>query len=334
VASEEPRRRLRDDVVTEKRRTRSRATTSDELTIVEWIRTTREELGPADPDLLVGIGDDCAVLRGEPHQQLLAVDTVVESVHFAAGTRPEDVGHKALARNLSDIAAMGGVARYALVVISCPAEGSRDRIQGIFRGIDALARRWGVRVIGGDLSSSPGPLMVTITVTGRVEERALLRGDAVAGQRILVTGTLGGSRLGHHLSFTPRLAEGRILSTTAGVGAAIDLSDGIARDLGHITRSSRVGAVLDPRTIPLSAAARQQANEDGLTALHHALHDGEDYELLFTADRETARALSSTGLGRTRVTDIGEIVPGPGVWLLGPDGAKTPLEGGHDHFRG
>lgn len=310
--------------------------TTTELDLIEWIRRSRPAHEPVGGDPVrveTGIGDDCAVLSvGGCHHLLLANDMVMEGVHFDLALTSEDrVGWKALASNLSDLAAMGGRPSVAVVAVAAPRDPAARQIRELYHGIDDLARRFGVRVVGGDLSRSPGPLVVTISVLGWCEHPPARRQGARPGDRILVTGRLGGSSLGHHLDFVPRLVEGQRLVAEHGIRTMIDVSDGLARDLAHLATGSGTGAMVDAARVPVSEAARRLAETDGVAALEHALHDGEDFELLFAASPALAeRIREDPHLGE--VSDVGEFRSDPGL-VVRSSGGEKPLEpGGHDHF--
>ena len=286
-------------------------------------------------DVVTGIGDDCAVVRtpGARHDLLLTSDPVIEGVHFPAGTPPRRIGHKLVGRALSDIAAMGGEPAWALIDLVAPGATPARRVEEIYRGAAALAGRHGLAIIGGDTASGP-VLELHVFAVGRVPRgQARLRSGARAGDILYVTGSLGGSIRGRHLSFEPRLAEGQWLRTFA--TAMIDLSDGLATDLGHLAAMSGVGAEIRRDAIPVSAAARQL--RDGRTPLDHALCDGEDFELLFTVPAARRRVFERAWSRRfaLRCTAIGAITPRrSGLRIRGADGQARALTGaGYEHFR-
>jgi thiamine-monophosphate kinase len=273
---------------------------------MRWIRT--RGLPGARPGLVkVGPGDDCAVLAGQGAgwDLLLKTDGVVAGVHFNQRAPAGRVGYKALARPLSDIAASGGEPLAAVVCAALARRHAGRWAREFQKGLARSAGRWRCPVVGGDVSGTPGPTTVAVAVLGRVEKgRALLRSRARLGDRVFVTGELGGSILGRHLAFAPRLAEGRWLSRFKGVGGAIDVSDGLTRDLAHILEESGgLGAELSAADIPVSPAARRLGGD----ALVHALADGEDYELLFTVRPARSAALARSWPFRTRLTEIGVI---------------------------
>ncbi|HLG41918.1 MAG TPA: thiamine-phosphate kinase, partial [Planctomycetota bacterium] len=220
-------------------------------------------------------GDDAALVRNI----ILKVDSVVEGTHFARAT-PARIGHKAMARPLSDLAAVAGIPRWALVSIVLPRGRGLACAKAVYRGAERTARRFGVRIVGGDLTVTRGPMVVTVTIAGEPGPRGFVRrSGARPGDRLFVTGPLGGAILGKHLAFTPRVREALKLRPTA----MIDISDGFALDLRRLCEASGVGARVDLSKLPVSAAAKRLARRTGRSALDHALHDGEDYELLYTA---------------------------------------------------
>jgi thiamine-monophosphate kinase len=288
---------------------------------------------PGRRDLKRGAGDDCAVVSacGRGFDLLLTSDPVIEGVHFSRESPDAAVGHKALGRVLSDIAAMGGEPLWALIDVVAPPGCRQSRITGIYRGLARTARRWNVAIAGGDLARGPC-LELHAFCVGRVPSgRSALRSGARPGDLIGVTGRLGGSPLGRHLRFEPRLAEGAWLRDR--VSAMMDLSDGLATDLPRLLEESRAGAVLDAATIPVSAAARRAGG--GMLPLSHALCDGEDFELLFTVRREKAPALIAGWKRRFKVpcTLIGEITARPGALELETgQGRRFLSETGYEHF--
>lgn len=275
-----------------------------------------------DPGVSIGIGDDGAVVRTSM-RTVVACDPVVEDVHFTRADRLELVGRKAINRNLSDLAAMGAAPTYLLVSLLLPAW-LTDRLRDeLLRGIRKAAVAGACSVVGGDVATSPGGLVVTVTALGTAPRRPLRRDGLRVGDTLHITGPLGGSRLGRHLSFAPRIAEGQWLAAQRSVAAGIDISDGLLLDLDTVLRASShsgspgLGAVLDAAAIPISKAAHQLAETSGRSALSHALSDGEDHELLFGL----RGPLSVEGpiTARTR-RPIGVVTAVPGIQLCGPDG--------------
>ena len=307
---------------------------------------------PGNAATVTGPGDDCAVLDfGVPGEWILfKADSVVEGVHFTPDTAPERVGHKALARALSDIGAMGGQAVSALITLGIDGRPDPDWLERLYAGMGALARRWEVSIAGGETTSNPGGLHIAVSVLGRVEKaKCLYRSGARVGDAVFVSGELGGSRAGRHLDFEPRLAEGAWLAGTGKAHALMDLSDGLGVDLGRmLTASGNCGVLLEEKSIPVSRAARDQAKGAGRAleglldeewrgkALRAALTDGEDFELLFTTAAADAVAVLDgwkeqfPGVG---LRCIGRIEEAPGIRLRGKDGMREIQADGYQHFQ-
>jgi len=307
---------------------------------------------PTNPLVVVGPGDDCAVLDfGLPDKFLLfKTDAVVEGVHFTRDTAPEKVGHKALARCLSDIAAMAGTPAVALVTLALPHRFDVKFIEAIYDGLNALAQKHGVAVVGGETTTNPERILISIALLGSVPRgQAVLRAGARAGDAIFVTGELGGSLAGRHLDFEPRLAEARWLAEHFSVHAMIDLSDGLAGDLRHILKAGRVGAELLKDAIPVSRAAKERARRRAGQSADHppidiggykpaiaaALTDGEDFELLFTVAGADAVKLIDAWkrqFPKLRLSCIGKITAGAGITIRGKAGAQPLTSDGYVHF--
>ncbi len=272
------------------------------------IEAIRGWLGPSSPHHPFGIGDDCAVIPASRHRQLVTVDPVIYREHFDDTMSARATGAKLIKRNLSDVAAMGGRPRAAVVALALDPRVKTAWLAGFYQGLAALARRYQVPVVGGDISSLAGGIVATLTLIGEAPHgRVLTRKGARPGDRIYVTGTLGGSLRGHHWRFTPRLAEGAWLAGESSVRALMDVSDGLARDIHALTPAGTL-PLLTATNIPVSAAARTLARTSGRTPLQHALGDGEDYELLFAVSgRADAAAFEAKWRRRfrTRLTCIG-----------------------------
>lgn len=298
---------------------------SNEFDLIRWIRSQVGEshLVP------VGIGDDCAALRVPPGRVLLVTtDMAIDGIHFRASeVTPRQIGHKAMARGLSDIAAMAGDPLGVVVALAAPRPMSVSWFQELFRGMKAVGDACNARIVGGDISAGKLPLMLTVTAFGAGAEGALaLRSKARVGDVVLVTGDLGGSILGRHLAFLPRIREAQWLREQIVLHAMIDISDGLAADAHHLVEESRVGIELWEEAIPVSRAARDLAEQTGRAPIDHALHDGEDYELLFTASaREAADLLQRADLP-VRLSCIGEVVAGGGLWLRRKGEERRKLE--------
>lgn len=295
---------------------------------------------PTNSSVVVGAGDDCAVLdAGVPDRLLLfKTDAVVEGVHFTPGTAPEKIGHKALGRCLSDIAAMAGTPGAALVTIALPPDFSPDFVETIYTGLNALARRHQVAIVGGETTTNPGGILISVALMGWVPRgKGVLRSGAEAGDAIFVTGELGGSLAGKHLEFEPRLAEARWLAQEFSLHAMLDISDGLAGDLRHILTASRVGAELLATAIPISREARRAAKAAPSTKppLLAALTDGEDFELLFTvASRDAVTLLDAwrKQFPTLALTCIGKIKAGEGITIRDQHGVRPLTDHGYAHF--
>jgi thiamine-monophosphate kinase len=307
-----------------------------------------------------GIGDDCAVLKLAGGQRLLVTcDMLVEGVHFSLpALSARQLGHKALAVNLSDVAAMGGEATAALLGLGLPAD-CEARFAREFRdGLLACAGEFGVDLIGGDTVASPEGIVLSLTVLGQARaDEVVLRGGAREGDRILVADHLGDSAAGLHLLRTgafdeqdenasallaahrvprPQLDLGRLLSSRKLVSAMIDVSDGLVQDLGHLAAASGLSAELLADCLPVSSAARWLGERDGVDPLDWALTGGEDYTLLFCAEAKAAAEAERVALGELgiRLTDLGRMVAGEGVRVKRAGVWNEMERGGHDHFSG
>lgn len=287
--------------------------------------------GTGGRGVVVGIGDDAAVVRTGP-RTVLTTDPVVEGVHFQSGTPLNLVGRKAVNRNLSDLAAMGAEAEYLLVSVLLPKKVRVRQRQSLFLGIRAAARAADCQVVGGDVAATPGPLVVTVSAVGRAPARSLTRSGLRPGHHLHVTGALGGAAAGHHLRFRPRLAEGRWLARQRAVSAAIDVSDGLLLDLWRMLRASGgLGALLESSAIPIRPVARERSTATGRTPLDHALGDGEDHELLFGV-RPGGRLGVGGPLTRRARRPIGEVVARPGLFLRRADGSLERCDPrGYEH---
>lgn len=299
-----------------------------ELRLIQAIRSW---LGSATPSSPRGIGDDCAVIPPSRHPQLVTVDPVVYGQHFDASVPPRAAGAKLLKRNLSDIAAMGGRPRAAVVSLALADNVGIRWLERFYRGLAAAARAHRVPVVGGDITRQPSGFAATLTLVGEAHQgRALTRAGAKTGDWIYVTGALGGSILGHHHRFTPRLDEGAWLAARREVRSLMDLSDGLAKDLHALTPPKAVPS-LNAKAIPISSAARTLARRDGQSALAHALGDGEDFELLFTVSARADLAAFEAdwrGSFRTRLTRIGCFKRTPD-----PDALDLAAFHGYEHLR-
>lgn len=313
------------------------------MTEFDLIRAFTRGAPVSGEGVVLGIGDDAAVLAPPPGEWLVAtVDAVVEGVHFDAAFPPGDVGWKALAVNLSDLAAMGARPLWALCALALPAGADPRRIALVGRGLSRCARSHGVVLAGGNVTRA-GALSLTVTAIGAVARgRALTRGGARPGDVLLVSGTLGDAALGLERGAPrealrrqrrpqPRQALGRALAGIA--SAAVDLSDGLLQDLGHVSAASGCAAEVELGRLPLSRAYRAATEgRDDPWAL--AVAGGEDYELCAAIPpRRWARAVAAARAAGTPLTAVGEFVAGRGVRALTPAGARyRPSRAGHDHL--
>ena len=309
--------------------------TKGEWKLIEWIRK-RTQLNPAM--VPIGPGDDMALVSlGGDSQCLVTVDVLLEGTHFdLAKATPRQVGYKAMAVSLSDAAAMAAKPLCAVAWVGLPENRDMAFAEKICLGMSDAAERFACPIVGGDITSWKGGLTIGTTLIARpAGVKPIRRNGAKPGDLLFVTGELGGSALGRHLTFSPRVGEARQLAAIATLHAMIDLSDGLSTDLGHICRESGVGAEIQADVIPISADAARLGKTDGQTPLDHALNDGEDFELLLAVEPVDAQdLLKQNPLGDVRLTCIGKIVEGRGVTLIGPDGSKSPLPpGGYEHFR-
>ena len=291
----------------------------------------------------VAVGDDCAVLPYDDiHDLIVTTDMLIEGTHFRLNwSTPEQVGIKAMESNVSDIASMGGVPKWAFVSLGLKKDTSVESIESIYQGMKTSCKRHDFHIIGGD--TTHGDVMViNVTILGLVKkDKAVLRSTANIGDLVCVTGDLGKSEAGlqlqvsgkygdtkPHLEPVARSKWGETLSTYA--SAMIDVSDGVASDLGHICEESGVGAVVNIKDVPIAATTRNAAKKVGQDPLQWALGGGEDFELLFTIQEENVKELEQTNV---KFTIIGKICEkAEGVSLVTPDG-NVPLKGGYDHFK-
>lgn len=269
--------------------------------------------------VVVAAGDDCAVVRfgRGSDTALLKTDCVVEGVHFTAATPPKDVGWKAMARPLSDFAAMAGTPRFALVTLVAPPRSTLAWTRGLYRGLCAAASRFDVSIVGGETSSTSGPTMISVSVAGDCPGgRYVLRSGGKPGDALFVTGKLGGSLRRKHLTFVPRIDEARWLADHAKLHAMMDLSDGLGADLPRLAVASGVGFELDESAIPRTRGC----------TVAEAIGDGEDFELLFAVEKNASERLMRAWKKRWKLplTCIGRLTePGP----------RRAMEGGYDHFK-
>jgi thiamine-monophosphate kinase len=298
--------------------------------------------------VITGIGDDCAVLQiPKNHETLVTTDFSLEGTHFRLEWHPpESVGHRCLARGLSDIAAMGGEPLAAFLSIALPAKLPQVWADSFIKGLLRLAKQFGITLAGGDTAQSPNGVLADIVVVGSVPKgTALLRSEARPGDRIYVTGALGASGATLDLLYSgkrkhleprlfaphffpqPRVLVGIALRKKRIASAMIDISDGLSTDLRHICEESRVGAEVYESSIPRASLGKPTREVD----LQFALHGGDDYELLFTARSDVRVPPKIAGI---QITEIGCVTGGKGMTLVSPDGKRRKLQPrGWEHFR-
>jgi len=319
----------------------------------------RKAFGLPFPGLVQGIGDDCAVLRTEGQQWLVTTDALVEGVHFRLETNPPyRLGKKCLAVNLSDIAAMGGIPRFAFLNLGLPKPVPRGFLSPFIKGLKEEAEKFSVALAGGDTHQSPQGISIGLTVIGEAAGNIAYRSGAKVGDRLYVSGCLGQAAAGFrlltkfqkqpallrqrhlrellkaHQDPEPQVALGHFLVRQGFVGAMIDLSDGLASDLRHICRASGVGALLDADQIPLSPALRTAADQLKTAPLQLALTGGEDYQLLFSVPKGLVKKMETRVLKQFKrpVYPIGEIISGPKIFIKFSKRVRILKETGFDHF--
>jgi thiamine-monophosphate kinase len=326
---------------------------SDEFKLIDGIKQT---LGRPSSRVLLGIGDDAAVLKPPRGNLVVTVDTMIEGVHFDLGyMTPFELGYKALAVNLSDIAAMGAEPLYAVVSIGLKQEMNDYFVTELYQGISSLARKYGVDIVGGNTVQSPNTLLVDITLLGQCKDRAITRAGAKPGNLIAVTGDLGSSAAGlhclkqlgrpavesmpdlltAHLKPEPQLKPSRALRKVGGVTALIDISDGLAREVHHLCERSGVGAFIDEKLLPAGEGLKRAAELAGGDPRAWVLYGGEDYQLLFTFPPRK-QALLERALKRlkSRMTVVGKVLPkDEGIRIESLSGGTGPLlPRGWNHF--
>ena len=291
-----------------------------EFDFIDWIRAQQA----ATEHVLLPAGDDLAVMNWRSGDLLLVgVDQVLDGVHFdSAEHAPRDIGRKVMNRNLSDCAAMACLPAGAVTTVALHKGTSLDYARELYLGLREAADAFDCPIIGGDTASWTGRLVMTVTILGRSAGIApITRRGARPGEGIFVTGPLGGSILGRHMTFMPRVREARHLAQAHPISAMIDLSDGLSRDLRHICRQSGVGAIVEAGKVPVHPDAQTLFSRDGISPLDHALNDGEDHELLFTCPADHIE----------RCVCIGRIVAGDGIELERHGERELLKAGGWEH---
>jgi thiamine-monophosphate kinase len=285
-----------------------------EFDFIQWLKSQQR------PSALVTLpaGDDLAVLRWSADDLLLVgVDQVLDGVHFDSAVHPpRQIGAKVMNRNLSDCAAMACLPAAAVVSAALPKGAGLDYAKELYLGMEDAAARFDCEIVGGDTATWPGKLALSVAILGRsAGVTPVTRAGAKPGDGIYVSGPLGGSILGRHMTFEPRVDTARDLAKGGQISAMIDISDGLSRDLAQICRASKAGAIIEAARIPVHEDARALSRQDGVDALQHALDDGEDHELLFTTPTTPAAGVL-----------IGRIIESAGIALQRPDGTLQPLE--------
>lgn len=306
---------------------------SDEFTFINWLR---ERTRPKDARVAIGIGDDMAAIRWPAGLVLITCDIRLDTVHFVwAEHGPELVGRKAIACSLSDCAAMAALPRAAVVSVALNKNVTMDEAKRLAGSMIDTARAYGCEIVGGDTTSWKGPTAIDVAMLGEVPDRTqpILRSGAKVGDAVYVTGKLGGSILGRHMTFEPRVQAAQELAATGCVHAMMDISDGLAADLGHICQESRCGAILDKALLEatIHEDAYRLSRQDNQPPLDHALHDGEDFELVLTGDARGLDPLVEKG----QLLRIGTITADLGMRIR--EGDKTtdmPPQGWRHRFGG
>ncbi|MGA2265287.1 MAG: thiamine-phosphate kinase [Phycisphaerae bacterium] len=313
-----------------------------EFEFIEWIRS-QTHLDPAA--VPVGPGDDMAVVAWGGQRVLVAIDQVLDGVHFRLERcGPEAAGRYAMVRNLSDVAAMAALPVCAVASVALPKGMGRNEAEWLYQGMRRLGDQFNCPIVGGDVATWDQPLAVSVTILARPEGiEPVLRSGAKVGDALCVTGSLGGAwRSGRHLAFVPRVRHARLLAERYGLHAMIDISDGLAGDLGHLCRASGAGAEVQADAVPIHAdvfaqlgvnpadlAAKDREREKALQA---ALTDGEDYDLLFALPAEGAERLLHDQPLDVPVTRIGTVAKGSNLVLVDASGRRRPMPaGGWEH---
>ncbi len=303
-----------------------------ELDFIKWIREHSKTVKP----VLVGPGDDSAVISVDDNKSfVVTTDTLLDGTHFEKeNCSPELIGRKAITSSVSDIAAMGCKPEFTLISLIFPEKTDRKYCETIFTGIKESADRYKIQIIGGDIVSGKSALAINVTVIGSAYGyKPVLRSNAKVNDVIMVTGKLGGSILRKHLQFEPRISAGIILNRKYNIHSMIDISDGLLVDLSHILDESGVGAVINESQIPISNDAEELSLKSKKSPLIHALTDGEDYELLFTASISVADKILISREFDVSFTVIGCIKKSKGLFLEGFNGkVKIDKPKGYEHL--
>lgn len=308
-----------------------------ELRLIESFRNISDKVIGDNSAIVCGIGDDTAVLESADKDKyvLWTKDSLVEGIHFKCSDISfYDIGRKAMAVNLSDIAAMGGLPKYALVSVSAPASVLEDDLIELYKGMSAIGEKFGVVIVGGDTTGAENNIFISVSVMGEVQKEHLkLRKNAKVGDLIFVTGFLGGSILEKHYSFEPRVKVAQVLNAF-NVSSMMDISDGLGSDIFKLAKASKCGIMLDSDCLPIADDVLKRSKSN-LESINSALYDGEDFELLFTASKVDADKIKlavkeNTGVDVAVVGEIRPFEEGCNIKM----GSKTVLlkDKGFDHF--
>ncbi|WP_018130949.1 thiamine-phosphate kinase [Effusibacillus pohliae] len=319
----------------------------------------RAKLHPADRSVVVGIGDDAAVLAYDPASHVVMTsDMLVEGVHFREDTIDfHSLGWKSIAASLSDIAAMGGIPRHAVVSLAVPSAYEVAKLERLYEGIAEICQQYSTHVVGGDIVKTDGPLVISVTLNGEVEQgKALLRSGAQPGDLVFVTGTIGGSAAGlallesgqqsllppdeqlallaFHQRPIPQIEAGRLLAASGECTSCNDVSDGLASELNEIAAASGVAIRIQERRLPIAPAVANFARRCGRSATDWALYGGEDYQLVGTFRPLGYAALAAVfEMSRIPLAVIGRVTNGSGVILEKSAGGERELAArGYNHF--
>ncbi len=302
---------------------------ADEFAFIDWIR---QRTRPKDARVAIGIGDDMAAVRWPSGLVLITCDIRLDTVHFIWTEHgPELVGRKAIACSLSDCAAMAALPRAAVISVALNKNVAIDQAQVLAASMIDTARAYGCEIVGGDTTAWKGPTAIDVTMLGEVPDgrQPITRSGAKVGDAVYVTGKLGGSILGRHMTFEPRVHLAQELANTGCVHAMIDISDGLACDLGHICQESSCGAVLERNLLEqaIHEDARYLSERDKVSPLDHALHDGEDFELALAGEARGLDPLVAAG----KLLRIGEITAEPGIQIRHAGQTQPMPPGGWRH---
>ncbi|MDX1927516.1 MAG: thiamine-phosphate kinase [Pirellulaceae bacterium] len=282
-----------------------------EQSFVAWAKMRARRL----PQVKLGIGDDAAILQGSTDDWVVTTDTLMDGVHFISSeVSAERIGRKLVSVNLSDLAAMAAEPVAVFLNLCLPRSASQQVAADIYEGVCQVAERYQIALAGGDTNCWDGPLVLGLTAIGRtVDGLAWVRSGAQPGDAIVVTGPLGGSILGKHLDFEPRIELARLIRDKIAIHAAMDISDGLSTDLLRMCDASHCGAVLDLADIPVTEQAQQLATTSGKTAVEHALGDGEDFELLLAVAESDLQKLTEL-IGQSQCHRVGTFTSRTGLW--------------------